>query len=454
MTIPVWPYRPTLPGNQWPAIPGQHGAHLLALQFQLEQTQWLGSDRLRVLQFQQLDALLRHAYATVPYYRERWNGCYEPGTSLTPECFSRIPLLKRSDLQAHFETLKSSGIPAAHLPVEESRTSGSSGMPVRVLKSRIDQLLWQAVVLREHQWHGRDLLGKLASIRQGVVEGEAAGWGPATDALVAGGRSATLPVSIDVDSQLQWLERQNPDYLLTYPSNLAELIKRSIARGIRVPALREARTFGEILPPETRELCRDAWAVPVIDAYSSQETGYIALQCPMHERYHVQSECVMVEILDDRGEPCAPGETGRVVITPLHNFAMPLVRYEIGDYAEPGVACDCGRGLPVLNRVVGRARNMLVLANGARYWPAFGSGSLASIAPILQQQLVQTGFDTLELRLVTVRPPAPAEEERMRQLVQSRLPADFEIKFSYYDAIARGPGGKFEDFISLVTAPR
>lgn len=453
MKIPDWEYRSAMPGSHWPAIPGAQDAQLLALLFQLERSQWLEPDRLHALQFQQLEGQLRHAYATVPYYRERWAAYYDPDAPLTPERFSRIPLLKRSELQAHFDTLKSADIPVTHGPVRESRTSGSSGMPVRVLKSGIAQLLWQAVVLREHQWHGRDLSGKLASIRQGVVEGEAEGWGPATDVIAAGGRSATLPINTDVDSQLLWLERQQAHYLLTYPSNLAELIKSSHARGIRLSTLREVRTLGEILPLETRELCRKTWGVPVTDAYSSQETGYIALQCPLHEHYHVQSECVLLEILDDQGRPCAPGETGRVVVTPLHNFAMPLVRYEIGDFAESGANCDCGRGLPVLNRVVGRARNMLVLANGARYWPAFGSASLAGIAPILQQQLVQTSFDRLELRLVTARPLTPAEEERMRQHVQARLPAPFEINFSYCDAIARSTGGKYEDFISLVTAP-
>lgn len=454
MTAPIWDYRSTVPGTTWPAIPGQEAANLLALQFQLERTQWLPAERLRELQLQQLDALLRHAYGTVPYYRESWRGLYDPGEPLTPDRFSRLPLVKRGDLQAHFDALKSTVVPAAHGPVTESRTSGSTGMPVRVLKTEFVELLWQAVLLREHQWFMRDLRGKLASIRQGVTEGEADGWGPATGAVVRTGRSAALPILADVDSQLLWLERQQPDYLLTYPSNLAELIRRSLARGTRLSRLREVRTFGEVLSPETRELCRQAWGVPVTDAYSSQEVGYIALQCPLHEHYHVQSECVLMEILDDQGSACAPGEVGRVVVTPLHNFAMPLVRYEIGDYTEAGAPCDCGRGLPVLRRVAGRVRNMLVLENGAYYWPAFGSGSLFTIAPILQQQLVQKSFNTIEVRLVTARPLTSAEEERLRRHVQARLPAPFEIHFSYCNTIGRSTGGKYEDFLSEVAARR
>src|SRR6185295_14515719 len=99
------------------------------------------------------------------------------------------------------------------------------------------------------------------------------------------------------------------------------------------------------------------WGVGVVDVYSSEECGQIALQCPEHEQYHVQSESVLVEVLDDEGRPCAPGTIGRVVLTTLQNFAMPLIRYDIGDFAEPGPACPCGRALPVLTRIVGRVRN-------------------------------------------------------------------------------------------------
>lgn len=192
--------------------------------------------------------------------------------------------------------------------------------------------------------------------------------------------------------------------------------------------------------------------MPVTDTYSTQEVGYIALQCPLHEHYHVQSECVLMEALNDEGLACAPGATGRVVITSLHNFAMPLVRYDIGDYAEVGMPCDCRRGLPVLRRVAGRVRNMLVLANGARYWPGLNLGSLAGGAPVLQHQLVQKSFDTIEVRLVTARPLTLEEEQHMRQHLLARLPVPFEINFNYCDAISRGAGGKFEECISEMAA--
>ena len=111
--------------------------------------------------------------------------------------------------------------------------------------------------------------------------------------------------------------------------------------------------------------------------YSAAEAGYLALQCPQQEHYHIQSESALVEVLDEAGNPCRPGETGTMVVTPLHNFAMPLIRYAIGDIAEVGAPCACGRGLPVLARLLGRVRQMLVLPSGARRYGNVGDLAFA-----------------------------------------------------------------------------
>lgn len=450
--LPSWQFQSALPGVVWPALPAQTGAIALGLLFQLEQSQWLSPERLRERQLQQLGILLKHAYATVPLYRDRWRGIFDPAQPLTPECFAALPLLTRRELQDQFENLKSSNIPAAHGSVGESRSSGSTGTPVRVLKTQLTALLWNAITLRDHLWHRRDLRGKLAAIRHGATEGEFDNWGQATRGLIATGPSAVLGIRADIDTQLQWLEQHRPDYLMTYPSILRELLRRSAERGTRLANLREVRTFGEMLPQEVRELCDKSWSVRVTDVYSADEAGYIALQCPEHEHYHVQSEGVLVEILGEDGKPCATGQAGRVVVTALHNFAMPLVRYEIGDFAEAGGPCACGRGLPVLRRIMGRVRNMLVTASGERYWPGSGARRFFQIAPVRQYQLVQKEFDLIEARLVTAAQLAPGQEDELRRLILSQLPSGMRLRLVYCESIARSAGGKFEDFISEVGA--
>ncbi|MGP1678094.1 MAG: phenylacetate--CoA ligase family protein [Burkholderiales bacterium] len=449
---PFWQIQSAVPGEAWPALLAPGGAAVLALLFQLDRSQWLPLDQLRQRQLRQLEVLVRHALATVPYYRERWGADYDPAVPLTLERFARLPLLTRRELQEQFESLKSRKVPTGHGGINESQSSGSTGTPVRILKTQLSGLFWNALTLRDHAWHRRNLRGKLATIRHGIAAGEFEHWGQATAGLVADGPSVVLGVRDSVQTQLRWLEQQQPEYLMTYPSIAAELAKLVVAGENRLPQLREVRTLGEQLTPEARELCREAWAVPVTDVYSAEEVGYLALQCPQHEHYHIQEEGALVEILDAQDQPCAPGQLGRVVVTTLHNFAMPLIRYELGDYAEPGEPCACGRGLAVLRRVAGRVRNMLVTATGERYWPAFGTRSFTRFAPVRQCQLAQIEYDLIEARLVTAAALSVEQEDGLRGLIQSRLPPGFRVRFAYRDEIARSAGGKYEDFVCEIAA--
>ncbi len=452
MKPPPWAIISGLPGVLWPSLPQPAQTQVLALLFQLEHTQWLSPERLRAAQLRQLERVARHALATVPHYRRHLHGAWDGGTPLDWETFMRFPLLTRRDLQEQFADLASTAPVAQHGAPAVAQTSGSTGMPVRVLRTALDQLYWKAFTLREHAWHGRDPGAKLSAIRQGVKEAEGGNWGAATEGLLHTGPASTLPVDQDVASQLRWLQRQRPDYLLSHPTNLGALAEHCIRHGIRLQGLREVRSRGETLTPEVRELCRRAWDVEVVDMYSSNECGYMALQCPEGLHYHAMSEALVVEVIDDGGRACGPGQTGRVVVTTLHNFAMPLIRYEIGDLAEAGGPCACGRGLPVINRILGRMRNMLVLADGRRYWPSFGLRGLSTELGIRQHQLVQKSHDLIEARLVVDAPLDAASEERLRRQLLSRAPEGFRIEFSYCASIPRGPGGKFEDFISEVAA--
>lgn len=157
------------------------------------------------------------------------------------------------------------------------------------------------------------------------------------------------------------LVARRPAYLVAYPPLAGALARQCIKRGIELPQLREVAAYGEPVEDATRTDCLAAWNIPVHDRYSAEEVGYIALQCPEDPVVHVQSESVYLELLDCDGQPVPSGQAGRVVVTALHNFASPLLRYELGDWAIAGALCECGRGLPVLQRVLGRDRNCLHL---------------------------------------------------------------------------------------------
>jgi phenylacetate-CoA ligase len=451
-----WAPRSAVSGVVWPGLPGPLDALFFALLAQLERSQWWSADELREHQFAQLRPLLAHAYQTVPFYRRRFEDAGVDPERITPESWASLPLLTRTDLQTAGDTLKSIQVPADHGTLSVKHSSGSTGMPVSVVVTALTHLFWTACNARDHLWHRHRLNDKLAAIRdtRGLHADYPDGatfraWGEAPAILGASGPAAVLSIATPVSQQLEWLARQHADYLLTYPSNLAELIRLSVERQVALPTLRGVLSISEVLRPELREACRRAWGLPITDNYSANELGYLALQCPEHEHYHVQSEVALLEVLDDAGRPCAVGEVGNVVLTSLHNYAMPLIRYAIQDFAEVGPPCPCGRGLPVLRRVVGRSRNLLTLPNGEKCFPVFSELRFAEIAPVRQCQIVQRSREELELRLIVARELTPAEEEKMRE-VTCRYLGKFRIVFAYPTEIPRGAGGKFEDFLSEI----
>jgi phenylacetate-CoA ligase len=141
-----------------------------------------------------------------------------------------------------------------------------------------------------------------------------------------------------------------------------------------------------------------------------------------------------------------------VIVTPLHNLAMPLVRYDIGDHAEAGAPCPCGRGLPVIRRILGRRQNMLRTAEGER-WPLLSSddiGKLLALAPIRQYQFAQTHPDRVEVRLQATRALTDEEALGVADWARAKFGQGFRIDLAFPTELSRTTSGKFEDFVCLL----
>jgi phenylacetate-CoA ligase len=441
-------------GIDWPAIPTAPDAIILALQYQLDQSQWWPPEEILAMQLRQAELLLAHAARTVPFFRRRLEVLkHVKRGELTPDVWAEIPILKRSEIQETGDHLKSARPPKDHGRLSDIKTSGSTGRPIKVTGTDLTRLFLAALNLRYHLWHGREFSNTAACIRNlNPEQAKAASYGKSAQ-WVPGYRSGPMylfSINRPISEQMEWLVRQNPDYLLTFPSNLMALLRHSADTGIKPTKLTQVATMSEVLDPAVRVACANVWSASVADAYSSEETGIIALQCPDFDHYHVQAESLFVEVLDNGDGPCRPGQIGRIVVTDLHNFAFPLIRYEIGDYAEVGEACSCGRGLPVLKRIVGRTRNMLVLPNGDKLWPSFPESQMMPIAPIRQFQIVQRSLENVSAKLAVARALTEDEERGLREFLIGCLGHSFDLDVVYVDEIPRSAGGKYEDFMSLV----
>ncbi len=438
---------PTVINHLAPPLKGRNELGVYALAQFLSQTQWWSGDRLRDAQLAQAAELVRFAHQSVPFHKDRLAD-YVAAMSDQPswEVFTALPILTREDLQNASDTAFSQTLPRGHGPTFDVHTSGSTGRPLHVRSTALAHLSNLATALRGHQWFRRDLAGKNVTIK--VLSGQQDRVPSRSWATGSTGEAVIYSNKVPVSRLYDWLREDQPAYLQCHPSILQALIHRSIDLGEKPVGLRDIRTMGEILEPGLRTLCQTEWGVPVRDNYSSEEFGTLALTCPEHDHLHVQAERAIVEILDDQNRPCAPGDTGRVVVTGLLNFATPLIRHELGDRAIAGAPCPCGRGLPVIERIIGRERQAVVLPSGDRVFPVLDAEPLLMKSGVRQYQLVQTKTDHIDLKLVADTRLSDTEAENITRRLQRNFGYPFEIAIVYVETIARGPGGKFQIFRS------
>ena len=438
----------------WLELPDKHRLVAQAMMFQFSQTEKFSSEQLAQLQLASLKNLMRHCLDHVPYYQSK--GYFSVDSW---EDWRRLPLLTRKAVQQNADALHSKlDLRSRDGRTAKKRTSGSTGRPLEVTVTERAQVYWSANTVRDHLWQRRDFSRHLAVIKYTGQEGLAPPgktsqhWGSSTGLLYTTGKASTISSSTDVDAQFRWLQKLQPGYLLTYPSLLQALARCNLTsdRPLRLSGI---TTIGETLNPQTRRLAQEAFGCRVADIYSCQELGYMALQCPVYDHYHLMAETCLVEILDDNNRACPPGEMGRVVVTHLHNHTMPLVRYDIGDYAIAGSSCDCGIGLPVVERIIGRSRNLVTYPDGRRSWPLTNSMAMLDVLPDAQFQVVQKSVDTLLLRIGSDLPVTEAIQRELTGILHKAIGYPFKMEYEQVTCIPRSASGKFEEFLSEL-APR
>lgn len=418
------------------------------IQQHFDQMQWWSPEKILDYQLQKIDHILRFAARTVPYYKD-YLAAFDSITKgpLTLEEFQKLPILSRSNIQQNRDSLITTNLPVEHVGMFDITTSGSTGIPIKVKGTAYTSMYLHALTLRGHLWHKRDfkctsVTVKALKDKQPVKHYGSWALGHQT------GSAIEIDVTLPIDNIFDIVIQIDPEYLHVHPTTLRGFIKLSVKLASKPKALLEVRTMGEVVDNELRELCSTEWNIPIVDMYSTEEFNTITHQCPDHEHGHVQADNVFVEILNDDNEPCMPGEVGRVVVTSLTNYATPLIRCDLADYAEVGDLCPCGRGLQVLKSILGRSRNMVTLPTGQQFLPVFGVGSALADLPIIQHRLAQTTLNDIEVRLVVERELDEDERIQIQDFFSHNFNHPFNFPIVYVDELPRGANGKYEFFIS------
>lgn len=423
----------------------------------VRKTQWFAPDELLAHQARLIAGMARHAYEHVPFYRERLAPLFRGG-DIDLSAWHDVPILSRAQVLANLDTTRALAVPLGAARDSEGRTSGTSGASLPFIQSEIAGIASRCMLERMYEAHGVDKTARLARIHlatQGdpaeYPEGvESEGWNLTHPAAPY----SRLSIHCSIAEQAEWLTRRAPAYLATYQSTAAALAQHFETNGGGL-SLRAVFTAGETVDASTREDVRRAFGCATIDRYATNEIGHIASQCATGDGYHICSESTLLELLDHNGRDVEPGTPGRVVLTSLYNFAMPFIRYDIGDFAVAAEGpCRCGSVLPRLAAVLGRQRNVFTFPDGSRYSPWQWKAVFRHHIKARQVQLVQTAADRIELRYVPQDGAGTPDSAAIEDVGRREIHPGVTVTPVAVAAIERHPSGKIEDCVSLVTPRR
>ena len=419
---------------------------------ELDRTQWLSPEGMAEYQTQRLNALLQTALAHSPWHADRLRAAglaeavRERGVTLAD--LPRLPTMNKRDARDNVEQLVWRGAPGG---VFKYTTGGSSGEPLIFHFGRARQAADAAGRLRARRWWG---------VQPG--EREVYLWGAPVE-LNKTDRIKTVRDRLvnqlllnafemspaRMDDYLAAIQRWNPKAIYGYASSIALLAAHAEARGIRpkLPALRVVSTTGEPLFPHQRELIERAFGVPVSVEYGARDAGLMALQSPDGALLQM-SETHLIEVLDDAGHPV---EEGEAVITSLVSEAQPFIRYRTGDVVRRSGQIDPGgRGLAVLDAVVGRQTDFIVAADGRIMHALAVIYVLRAIPGVGQFKLIQHTVDRMEVQVVPDTRWNEGAREALIQGLRARLGPALDIDLKLQDAIAPEASGKHRYVVSHV----
>ena len=422
---------------------------------ELEQSQWLSRDGMEQLQEKKLTELLLQAYKHCPWHRERLMAAdISPDGRVSLADLCRLPTMDKQDAVVHGEKMVWRDAPGG---VFQYNTGGSSGQPLIFYYGRRRQASDAAGRMRARRWWGvepgepevylwgapveLDKTDRIKMLRDRLL-----------NQLVL---NAFDMSPIHMQEYARAIQSFSPRCIYGYASSVALLAAHVLERNIRLrlPRLMVVCTTGEPLFDHQRQLISEAFGAPVANEFGSRDIGFTAHETSQGQLL-LMSESIIMEVLDEEGQPVAPGEAGEAVMTALESFAQPFIRYRTGDVVrlsdEP---CRDGRGLHVIEAVVGRTTDFVVRADGTIMHALAVIYVLRAVPGVGEFKIVQHSVQDLEVQVV----PNARWEEGARATIetglQQRLGEDVRIAIRLVEAIPPEASGKHRYVVSHVPLP-
>ena len=428
----------------------------------LKSEESLTFEEVLVRQQGRLRRLLQHASSRVPYYGEILTdaGVVTGSGDVDLDRFSQIPLLDKATLHDRFEELKSTDLNERSWYLSSS--SGSTGEPAHFIQDKSHADWARAIAMHFDAWTGY-VVGEPKYLLWPTMHGPGVQQSRARSRLGMTLRNETTMDTRRMTPQsmhafLERVHRYRPTLIQAFPENLYEIARLALREGIRPDSPRSIVTGAGTLFPSMRPTIEHAFGAPIFDRYGSREVSGVAAECEAHSGLHICSSVQHVEILRSDGSPAMPGELGEVVVTPLVNYAMPLIRYRLGDLAEwAGEECACGRTWPLLSEVAGRTRDLFVRKDGS--YVRVLERVFHEQPWIRKYQVVQEEYDLVRAFIVphaNVSDPLTEYAKEIQEIEKSIIGVmglDCTVEILLVDHIEDSPSGKFRHHISKVRGP-
>jgi phenylacetate-CoA ligase len=418
---------------------------------ELERSEWRSLDELKAFQARELRKLIEHAYNHSPHYRRTFaERGVVPSDIRTVDDLPKLPLLSRKIARDCFEERKSSAEP---LPKIRKMTSGTSGLPLDFAYDLGSEYWRQATKLRGYAWAGYrpgdcslHFWGSIAAVQKPALKKRIK---CALDHMVR--REHYVDCSdhsaAALDKVMQRIRAVRPKVMVCYAQAGAALARHVLETKSRDWEDISIVSAAERLFPNDREVMKKAFGPNVFETYGSREVMLIAAECSAHQGLHMSMENLVVELVvreGDKERPTVAGELGEVVITDLHNYGAPFIRYVNGDLAvaaAPG-RCGCGRELSRLQTIEGRQTDTLRDGQGRPIGGMFFIVVFSVLADKVRGfQVVQRKDRSIDLKLV----PGASFDDSLLHAVkrncEKAIPG-VDVRMHVVPEIPAGPGGK------------
>lgn len=363
---------------------------------------------------------------------------------------SGLSIQGRADYAAQFGA--SPRLPPEHGSVTQHQSSGSSGVPVSFWRSELATRISWAHYWADHRRQGRNLHATVATLTGTPGPHEGSHVTLAGEPWIHPGvQWARNAPQFTMNEHAQWLCELAPTYLATTPATLSSFLSIIEMNRMTAPRITQVMTSSHAVEPQLRERTRRVLGASIRDRYSCEELGPLAFQCPeSDDHYHVAVCNVVLEVVDRDGKAVPEGVSGRVLVTGLHQWATPALRYDIGDVACLHGACPaCGATVPALSGLMGRKYFLLHSMDGGLRHVRILAEHWLACAPVREHRVVQTGVDSFRAEVVLDQPLQASQSDTLRSMLRRALGPEFRIELVQLDAIPWPDSRKRQEFVGL-----